>query len=667
MPQLTRRQFLIGAGVAGVVVVPTLALGYNAALRNAAGDAPPQLSPYAPEDALNHVSQPPLPDAPVLILIDDRAANPFGRYLTELLRTEGLTAFTLAHTTDVERVDLDPFSVILLADQSLTSETVTMLEEYVAQGGHLIALHPDPQLASLLGLDAPQADIAAGYFQMDPTHAMGQGFTAESLQFHSPAVRQPVNGAQVIAWLSDRNNLRSEFPAVTLNVHGRGSAAMWAFDPARSIALMRQGDPAKANQDLDGFDYVRAVDMFVDWIDLDRLAIPQADEQQRLLAKMITHMSADRLPLPRWWYFPGAANAMLIATSDAHQNPATAVEDILSRVEKFDGHASIYYLPPLESEARRVQQQVRWWMSDAQIGGDSYFPSPAQVSNWRARGHEFTLHPEVANDLAGKWVSYWEGFTGLGWGGISPSTRTHAVLWTGWVESARLQAQYGIRLNHDYYQIGQMFRDGQGRWLSGYFTGSGLPMRFVDEQGRLLNIYQQLTQLADDHLLKLHWTGVAELSAEDALAVARPMFDRSLTDHSVVTMQFHTDPYAHPEPHYTQAVRWLEGSLDYARSKGLPIWDSLKWLQFWEARYGAVMKDFEWDAANKRLSFSAEVDREPGAELALMLPAVQQGAALSQVLVDGQSVEHHARELRGDPYRWMSLAGGKRRVEVEYN
>lgn len=666
MPRITRRQFLIGAGTAGVMTVPALVLGYNATLHSTKGEAPPQVSPYASEDELNHVGQQPLSPAPVLILFDEQAEDPFGRYLTEILRAEGLTAFTLARTADVTYTDLLPFDVVLLADQPLAAETATMLEDYVVQGGCLIALHPDPRLASLLGLGAAQEAVASSYLLIDPAHPIGRGFTDVALQFHSPAVRHPLQGAQVIGWLADRDNRRSEIPAVTVNAYGRGYASMWAFDPARSIALMRQGDPAKVNRDLDGFYYLRATDMFVDWIDLDRLAIPQADEQQRLLVKLITRLGGERMPLPRWWYFPGKADALLVATSDAHQNPATAVEDILSRVEKFDGHASIYYLPPLKSEAQRVQQQVRWRLSDAQIGGESYLPSPARVANWRARGHEFTLHPEVAVDLAGKWASYWEGFTGLGWGPVSPSTRTHAVLWTGWVESAHLQASLGIRLNHDYYHIGPMFRDRQGHWLSGYFTGSGLPMRFVDEQARLLNIYQQLTQLADDHFLKLHWDNVAGLGAEDALAVVRLMLDRSLADHSVVTMQFHTDPYAQPEPNYTQAVRWLEGSLSYARLKGMPIWNSLEWLQFWEARHAAVLQDFEWDAENKRLSFLAEVDQDPGAALALMVPAIQPGAMLSQVLVDGQPVKHQARELRGDQYRWISLTGGKRRVTVIY-
>ena len=34
-----------------------------------------------------------------------------------------------------------------------------------------------------------------------------------------------------------------------------------------------------------------------DWVDLTKVAVPQADEQQRLLANLITHMNLARKPL----------------------------------------------------------------------------------------------------------------------------------------------------------------------------------------------------------------------------------------------------------------------------------------------------------------------------------------------------------------------------------
>src|SRR5512134_954653 len=113
MPQITRRQFLMGAGAVGVLTVPALTLGYDAAMRNTRGEAPPQLSPYALEDELNHISQPPFQRAPLLILLDESAANPFARYYTEILRAEGLNFFTLARTTAVQLSDLQQFNGIL--------------------------------------------------------------------------------------------------------------------------------------------------------------------------------------------------------------------------------------------------------------------------------------------------------------------------------------------------------------------------------------------------------------------------------------------------------------------------------------------------------------------------------------------------------------------------
>ena len=41
-----------------------------------------------------------------------------------------------------------------------------------------------------------------------------------------------------------------------------------------------------------------------DYIDWNKVTIPQADEQMRLLANLIEHMSRDKKPLPHFWYFP---------------------------------------------------------------------------------------------------------------------------------------------------------------------------------------------------------------------------------------------------------------------------------------------------------------------------------------------------------------------------
>ena len=80
-------------------------------------------------------------------------------------------------------------------------------------------------------------------------------------------------------------------------------------------------------QDRDGNAPIRSDDLFYgaasydpqpDWVDLDKVAIPQADEQQRLLANMIISMNADKNLLPRFWYFPNGYEAVVVMTGDDH-------------------------------------------------------------------------------------------------------------------------------------------------------------------------------------------------------------------------------------------------------------------------------------------------------------------------------------------------------------
>ena len=73
-----------------------------------------------------------------------------------------------------------------------------------------------------------------------------------------------------------------------------GQAAAFTYDLARSVVYTRQGNPAWAGQERDGDradplrrPVLRRRATQPDWVDLNKVAIPQADEQQRLLANLI--------------------------------------------------------------------------------------------------------------------------------------------------------------------------------------------------------------------------------------------------------------------------------------------------------------------------------------------------------------------------------------------
>jgi hypothetical protein len=668
-PRLSRRQFLKLAGAAGVLAIPTL-LGYDL-LRAAHGEFPPSISPYAPVDVLESWSSLPEVISPILLLINERGDNPFGLYLAEILRAEGLNCFQIARLSALESAPLDRFDLVLLAEGPLDSVQAELLEGYVASGGRLVAMRPDARLAALFGLEHATGSTAEGYLKVETDHQIGQGIAAETLQFHGVADHYRLAGAEVVAWLASDADTRTDFPAVTLHRYGQGQAALWAFDLARSVAYTRQGNPAWANQERDGVKFVRVCDMFKDWVDLDRLAIPQADEQQRLLTNLLSALSQEARPLPRLWYFPGAAEAMLVVTGDAHQNPAFAIEDALVRVEQRGGHMSIYYAPFLSNDWRRAARRAKRWAEELPLVEDVLSnpyapPAPSQIADWRARGHEFTLHPYVDDDLEAGWHDYWQEFTGLGYGPVSPTVRTHRILWTGWIETARLQASYGIRLNLDYYHWGPVFRTETGEWVYGHLTGSGLPMRFVDRQGRILNIYQQLTQLADEHLLDAA-NGPARLNARAAVEVSQTLLRHSLDGaYSAIAGNFHTDPFAAVGKLATEAGLWLEGTLDYAAAQGVPIWSAAEWLHFTEVRHDATLEKVQWHPVARCLSFQLAAQAASNVELTVMVPLWHGEAGLVQVEVDERPVKHSERQVGGVTYGCVSIQAGSHQVMVTY-
>ena len=140
------------------------------------------------------------------------------------------------------------------------------------------------------------------------------------MQFHGTADRWTLAGATPVATLYADAQTATSSPAVTLRSVGSsgGQAAAFGFDLARSVVYTRQGNPDWAGVERDfGIDQEnRSDDLFFgakpgdeqpDWVNLDKVAIPQADEQQRLLANLITGMTLDRMPLPRFWYLPARA------------------------------------------------------------------------------------------------------------------------------------------------------------------------------------------------------------------------------------------------------------------------------------------------------------------------------------------------------------------------
>ncbi|MBL8058817.1 MAG: hypothetical protein JNK29_19080 [Anaerolineales bacterium] len=659
-PRLSRRHILQLTAAGGVLGVAGAA-GYGAECLRAA--PPPKPRPGAP---------PPEPArAPLLVVAGDSAANPFGRYLGEILRAEGLNLFRLISLSALAAEDLSGYALILLGETPLTADQADRLRAYVTAGGQLVAMRPDERLADLGGVALTGGEMAGGYLQTVAGQPLTAGLAAEPLQFHGSAWLARLAGAEALAWLQAAPGQGAEYPALTWHRAGAGAVVLWAFDLARSVALTRQGNPAWANQERDGLDGVRAADMFVDWLDLERVAIPQADEQQRLLLNVIQALCEPALPLPRLGYFPAGAGAVLVATGDSHENMGRSVAQVLERAERFAGRMSIYYSPPAMSCARRVVRQARWWAGALPLVGervpDSFpLPRPAEIAAWRERGHEFTFHPFVEAGVEAGYLDYWTRFHLLGYGPVSATTRTHRILWQGWAETARVQAAFGIGLNLDYYHVGPAFLRPDGTPAFGHLTGSGLPLKFVDEQGQILDVFQQNTQLVDEHMLDA-LGGRARLSVEQALAVARDLLDLSLRRYpAALGAQFHVDPFELGGPGAESAGRWLEGVLALAAERGVPVLPAAPWLAFCEARHAVVFEALAWDGAAGRLSFEVVVPPAPF-EFDVLVPQRAAARRLTGVSVAGSAAARTSeRQVGAVSFAVVRVAGGRHTVSAQY-
>ena len=261
------------------------------------------------------------PGGPILVVVDP--GDPFGDYYSEILRAEGLNEFAVVNASSLAASTLAGHDVVVLASMTLSSAQVQTLSDWVGGGGRLIAMRPDPKLAPLLGVSPAGGSLSNAYLRVDTSTAPGAGITGATMQFHDSADRYALAGASAVATLYSDALTATANPAVTLRRGigaGGGQAAAFTYDLARSVVGTRQGNLAWAGQKRDGaIDPIRSDDMFFpDWVDFNKIAIPQADEQQRLLANLITQMSLDRTPLPRFWYLPRGEKAAVVMTGDDH-------------------------------------------------------------------------------------------------------------------------------------------------------------------------------------------------------------------------------------------------------------------------------------------------------------------------------------------------------------
>ncbi|TYL52634.1 N,N-dimethylformamidase beta subunit family domain-containing protein [Agromyces mariniharenae] len=566
------------------------------------------------------------PGGPLLVV---KGTSQFGAYLPEIMRGEGLNLFTVRTTSSFTPTALAPYETVVLGETTLTDAQVTALTDWVNAGGNLIVMRPSASLAGLLGLTAAGGSLSEGYLQVDTSKKPGQGIEAATMQFHGTAdlYRPRDAGTQVVAQLYSTATTATEFPAVTVRPVGSagGSAAAFTFDLARSIVNTRQGNPAWVGQERDGTSPIRSNDLFyTDYIDLAKVAIPQADEQQRLLANLITETTRDVIPVPRFWYLPRGEVAAVVMTADEH-NGGNVPNRFTSELSRSPAGC----LPTAWECIRSTSYQ---FVNYSLI-------SDAQARTYEQQGFEIALHPnsgcgtpsraQFAALLTEQLAALARNYPSI----TPPKTsRNDCVFWVDYTTVPEEEERAGINLDANYYYWPPSWAGTR----PGMFTGSGMAQRFLSLDGRLIDVYQATTQMTDES---------GQAYPATAVALMDGAIDKGY--YGAFVANLHTDG--------NEAGAYHDAVLTAAQARGIPVITAEQLLDWTDGRNASSFTNLARNGGTVTFTLTAA----PGANgLQAMLPTQGSTGTLQSLTRAGAGVSFQTKVVKGVSYAVFTAVGG---------
>ena len=569
------------------------------------------------------------------VLIISSSANPFSRYPVEILRAQGYNGFVAKDLTELTPAVLDSFDVVVLGQvktSDLPAADLTLLTNWINAGGTLIAMRPDVTnsgLMNLLGITPVGATLADKYLLVNTSAGTpGAGIVNQTIQYHGIADKYNLVGATSLATLYSDANTATTFPAITTKSIGTngGKAIAFAYDLAKSIVYTRQGNPAWAGTSRDGQSGpIRSDNLFFpNWIDFNKIQIPQADEQQHLLTNIVLLSNLHKKPLPHLWFLPSGLKAAVVMTGDDHNfgtYPGSTGTEL-----RFNEYLGLGPNSPQDVEDWKAVRGTSYVYNNTPIPDDS-------VVYYQNLGFEIALHPNTGC-LNFTPTSLNTDFT-LQLGmletqlpSMTPpvSNRTHCLPWSDWSTQPKLESTKGIRFDVNYYYW-------PGSWIQnrpGMFTGSGMPMRFADLDGTIIDCYQSPTVITDE-------------SEQDIPFNISTLLDNAVGAngyYGVFSMNMHTDSAIHTGS---------DAIIAAAQSRQIPIVSAKQMLTWIDNRNGTVFGPMTW--LNDTLRFTITTSAH---NLQAMVPMNSADGSLLDVKQNGVSIPFTTQTIKGIAYGFFA-------------
>jgi hypothetical protein len=587
--------------------------------------------------------------APILVLATE---NGFGTYTGEMLKAEGFNEFEIDSLNGgkISKALLAQYDLIILAEDVTDAHHWQLLSEFVRKGGNLIAVHPVESPEELFGIAEVDGNIKAGYITIDTSLREGRSLTGRKLQLHADARLCELKGARPIAFLTERSVNEKKFPGVVIHSCGKGKTAAFLYNLPENIVLTRQGNPLFAGKEKDGIPGLRGMDLFTDgWLDNSNSTINQADEQMMLLSHCIEEMSTDTKPLPRLWYFPDTLKCLVTLTNDGEYKTETDFEPQFKDVDSLGAKMSIYIIG--------VDDVSRDW-----------------VDKWTAKGFEIAGHPDDTKEAGNPdWNNMYsvikakKSEINSKYGLQFRTNVNHWFVWCGknkygnpdFAAQAKIEEMNGIEfdINYAHYDIksnqGDNFLGPLGT-DQGNFTGSGLPMKFANVNGNIINVYQQLNAVYDQQYNESH-------DPEGFFNCFKGLVDRSLNNeaYSFISVKSHNDEY-----YFSRTP--LMKMLTYANINRVPVWNALQLLDFIKMRDEASFSEIKWK--NNTLSFILNSSLLNSNGLTFMVPYRHGDNKIARINCAEKETSFAIRSVRGSDYAFVTIKPGQNYfVKVNYN
>ena len=213
------------------------------------------------------------------------------------------------------------------------------------------------------------------------------------------------------------------------------------------------------------------------------------------------------------------------------------------------------------------------------------------------------------------------------------SNRTHCIAFSDWSSQPKTELANGMRLDGNYYYW-------PGSWVQdrpGFMTGSGMPMRFADTDGTMIDVYQATTQMTDE-------------SNQSFPGTINALLDKAVGTegyYGAFNANFHTDASTEPESNALVAS---------AHSHNVPIVSGKQMTSWLDGRNASSYSAIGWSA--NTLSFTVKVGTGATGLTGMVPLAGPNGTQLTGLTRAGSAVAFNNVTIKGLDYAQFPAAAG---------